>query len=175
MLPTAVTAPLMSLCVDDKGRKPPPVLWELIKVTLTLSQRDFFDVVVVYGPTLNWTMSKSLSAFVQLHLSLLSSQSYLPSLPEFLAPQLQFILQKAKSAAIHTVENIENRIGRQYNLFRSAENGAIAEDLHVSPQMEQCARLEKYLRDVIKAIGIRGSLALCQFCTLFIFVLENRP
>ncbi|KAF9921945.1 hypothetical protein FBU30_007990 [Linnemannia zychae] len=140
---TGAAAPAFLMRTDEKGRRPPPILFQLLKVgivdsevNLNISRQVIFRVELQYGD-IKWVIRRSLYEFYKLHLKL-SAKRY-PGLPKF-PNQVSWALSIAR-AGLHMGDNNEAS-AREANLARRKAlqtyflqvlqtlNGTVAYDLY---------------------------------------------
>ncbi|KAF9373787.1 hypothetical protein CPB97_000315 [Podila verticillata] len=83
---TGAAAPVFLLKTDDKGRRPPPILFQMLKLSVADSELDttskqlLFRIELQYGD-IKWVIKRTLYQFYKLHL-LLSAKRY-AGVPKF--------------------------------------------------------------------------------------------
>ncbi|KAG9066893.1 hypothetical protein KI688_012805 [Linnemannia hyalina] len=141
---TGAAAPAFLLRTDEKGRRPPPILFQLLKLGIVdseinpnISRQVVFRIELQYGD-IKWVIRRSLYEFYKLHLKL-SAKRY-PGLPKF-PNQVSWALSIAK-AGLHMADD-DNEAGiKEANLARRKAlqtyflqvlqvlNGTVAYDLY---------------------------------------------
>ncbi|KAF9099934.1 hypothetical protein BGX23_008706 [Mortierella sp. AD031] len=141
---TGAAAPAFLLRTDDKGRRPPPILFQLLKLGIVdseinpnISRQVIFRIELQYGD-IKWVIRRSLYEFYKLHLKL-NAKMY-PHLPKF-PNQVSWALSIAR-AGLHWVEDDTEASVKEANLARrkalqtyllqvlQALNGIVAYDLY---------------------------------------------
>ncbi|KAG0259752.1 hypothetical protein BG011_002401 [Mortierella polycephala] len=117
---TGVTAPAFMLRTDEKGRRPPPVLFQMLKlaivdseVNLDASRQIIFRIELQYGD-IKWVIRRTLYEFYKLHLTL-SAKVY-DNMPRF-PNQVSWALSMAKAGLGITSDDQDTYV-RETNLAR---------------------------------------------------------
>ncbi|KAF9909452.1 hypothetical protein EC991_008591 [Linnemannia zychae] len=140
---TGAAAPAFLLRTDEKGRRPPPILFQLLKLGIAdseinpnVSRQVIFRIELQYGD-IKWVIRRSLYELYKLHLKL-SAKRY-PNLPKF-PNQVSWALSIAKAGLHMTDEN--EAATKEANLARRKAlqayflqvlqvlNGTVAYDLY---------------------------------------------
>ncbi|KAF9126269.1 hypothetical protein BGW39_006741 [Mortierella sp. 14UC] len=140
---TGAAAPAFFLRTDEKGRRPPPILFQLLRLGIVdseinpnVSRQVIFRVELQYGD-IKWVIRRSLYEFYKLHLKL-SAKRY-PGLPKF-PNQVSWALSIAR-VGLH-MEDSNEAATKEANLARRKAlqtyflkvlqvlNGAVAYDLY---------------------------------------------
>ncbi|KAG0058912.1 hypothetical protein BGZ90_004703 [Linnemannia elongata] len=159
---TGAMTPAFLLRTDEKGRRPPPVLFQLLKLGIVdseinpnISRQVIFRVELQYGD-IKWVIRRSLYEFYKLHLKL-SSKRY-PGLPKF-PNQVSWALSIARAgfrmvdddnvASIKEANRARRKALQTYFLqVLQVLNGIVAYDLYEF--------LEISLLSITKDMGWKG-------------------
>ncbi|KAG0296090.1 hypothetical protein BGZ98_001121, partial [Dissophora globulifera] len=116
---TGAAAPAFLLRTDDKGRRPPPILFQLLKLGIVdsevnpdVSRQIVFRIELQYGDV-KWVIRRTLYEFYRLHLTLVRRYPNLPKFPN----QVSWALSMAK-AGLGMKTDDEDTIVRETNLAR---------------------------------------------------------
>ncbi|KAJ1914353.1 hypothetical protein IWQ60_008842 [Tieghemiomyces parasiticus] len=151
LLGSAMIVPIYFLQRDEHGWKPPPIIWEAMRLSVTDSdveqeqQTHFtFRIELEYGDV-KWVVYRRFSEFLRLHylLTLRYYQGKIPELPS-LPSQVNYAFEAAK-----IYHNDQERTRRR----RDAAQG-------------RRAALENYLLSLLKVMNMRVSYELCAFLEL---------
>ncbi|KAF9902851.1 hypothetical protein BX616_001791, partial [Lobosporangium transversale] len=131
---TGAAAPAFLFQKDEKGRRPPPILFQLIKLGIVDSESDpgagihmIFRVEFQYGD-IKWVIRRTLYDFYKLHLTLTAKRyRNIPRFPEQVAWALLFV----KDTAVRET-NLARRKALQTYLLQvmQALNGTVCYDLY---------------------------------------------
>ncbi|KAF8929502.1 hypothetical protein BGZ47_001015 [Haplosporangium gracile] len=141
---TGAAAPAFLLRTDEKGRRPPPILFQLLKLGIVdseinpnISRQVIFRIELQYGD-IKWVIRRSLYEFYKLHLKL-SAKRY-PGLPKF-PNQVSWALSIAR-AGLRMADDDNEAVAREANFARRKAlqtyflqvlqvlNGIVAYDLY---------------------------------------------
>ncbi|KAJ1657236.1 hypothetical protein IWQ61_003335 [Dispira simplex] len=148
LLGSAMAVPAYFLQRDEKGSKPPPIIWEAMRLSVADSDVDHdqahFRIELQYGDV-KWVVYRRYSEFLRLHylLTLRYYQGKLPELPK-LPSKLNYAFEVAK--IYHSEEERERRMRR----------AAIA----------RRETLQNYLLNLLRVMNMRVSYELCAFLEL---------
>ncbi|KAF9956906.1 Phospholipase D1, partial [Modicella reniformis] len=119
---SGASAPVFLLKTDDKGRRPPPILFQLVKIAIVdsevnpdISSRQIvFRIELQYGDV-KWVIRRTLYEFYKLHLTL--SAKHYPNMPRF-PNQMSWALSMAKAGLGMETEHDKDTIIRENALAR---------------------------------------------------------
>ncbi|KAF8936921.1 hypothetical protein BGZ58_003523 [Dissophora ornata] len=141
---TGAAAPAFLLQTDDKGRRPPPILFQLLKLGIVdsevnphVSRQIIFRIELQYGD-IKWVIRRTLYEFYKFHLTLVSRRY--PNVPRF-PNQVSWAFSMAKvglgmradeTDAIARESNLARRKALQSYLLEVMQqlNGTVAYELY---------------------------------------------
>ncbi|KAI8356505.1 hypothetical protein B0O80DRAFT_447589 [Mortierella sp. GBAus27b] len=140
---SGAAAPVFLLMTDEKGRRAPPVLFQLVKVAIVDSEVDpevgrqiIFRIELQYGDV-KWVVRRTLAEFFKLHRAISNN----PQVPRF-PNQMSWAMSMAKAGLGMSTEDDKDVIVRESNLARrralqgyllevmKALNGTVSYDLY---------------------------------------------
>ncbi|KAJ1959344.1 hypothetical protein IWQ62_004649, partial [Dispira parvispora] len=161
LLGSAMAVPAYFLQRDEKGSKPPPIIWEAMRLSVADSDvshdQTHFRIELQYGDV-KWVVYRRYSEFLRLHylLTLRYYQGKLPELPK-LPSKLNYAFEMAK--IYHSEEERERRVRRAAIARREALQTYLVKLLRVMNMRvsyELCAFLELSSVSITKDLGWKG-------------------